>query len=149
MKETSFNTAPSKTIFYFMESAIKSYRRFAQSKISMIHEDLTVDQALILQFLHHENNIPQVELAKLLFKKEASITRMVDALVQKNYLTRSSDNTDRRKFRLELTKKGTSSMEEIGAVVTSNRKKALSGISKSQQEILEQLLKKIIDNCQK
>jgi len=148
MKETSFTKIPSKTLFYFIESAIKSYRNFAQSELSKIREDLTVDQALILQFLHQENNISQVELAKLLFKKEASITRMVESLVHKNYLLRSTDNTDRRKFRLQLTKKGASSMEEIGAMVTSNRKKALSGISKSEQELLKKLLKKIINNCQ-
>ncbi len=74
---------PSNTIFYSIEKAIKVYRKFAQQHYAEIIDDITVDQALILQFLSRGENLSQKELAGLLFKEDASITRMVESLVKK------------------------------------------------------------------
>jgi DNA-binding MarR family transcriptional regulator len=140
-------TIPSKTIFYSIEKAIKAYRKFAQQKYSQIIEDLTVDQTLILQFLSRKENLSQKELAELLLKEDASITRMVESLVKKKYLVRKKDSNDRRKSILKITDKGLNSLNALEAVVISNRQKALNSITEDELAQVTTILNKIITNC--
>lgn len=140
-------TTPSKTIFYSIEKAIKAYRKFVQQKYSQIIEDLTVDQTLILQFLSRKENLSQKELAELLLKEDASITRMVESLVKKKYLVRKKDSNDRRKSILKITDKGLNSLNALEAVVISNRQKALNNITKDELAQVTTILNKIITNC--
>lgn len=139
---------PDRTLFYTIEQAIKMYRRYAQTQLSKVNADLTVDQALVLQFLYGKGDLSQVELARLLFKKDASVTRMVEILVRKKFLVRDIDSQDRRKSKLRITAKGMACMEGIGKIIVSNRKNALFGISDKEQQQLYDLLQKIIKNCQ-
>lgn len=140
-------TIPSKTIFYSIEKAIKAYRKFAQQKYSQVIEDLTVDQTLILQFLSRKENLSQKELAELLLKEDASITRMVESLVKKKYLVRKKDSNDRRKSILKITDKGLNSLNALEVVVISNRKKALNNITEDELAQVTTILNKIITNC--
>jgi DNA-binding MarR family transcriptional regulator len=140
-------TIPSKTIFYSIEKTIKTYRKYAQHKYSEIIEDLTVDQALVLQFLSRGENLSQKELAELLLKEDASITRMVESLVKKKYLMRRKDSNDRRKSILKITAKGASSMDTLESMIISNREKALIGITETELIQVNTILNKIITNC--
>lgn len=138
---------PSNTIFYSIEKAIKVYRKFAQQHYAEIIDDITVDQALILQFLSRGENLSQKELAGLLFKEDASITRMVESLVKKKYLVRKKDTNDRRKSVLKITDKGLTNMDVLESIILSNRKKALEGITQQELDQMNAVLKKIINNC--
>lgn len=140
-------TIPSKTIFYSIEKAIKAYRKFAQQKYSEKIDDLTVDQALILQFLSRIENLSQKELAELLLKEDASITRMVESLVKKKYLTRKKDSNDRRKSILTITAKGLNILDKLESMILLNRKKALNGITEKELNQVKKVLNKIITNC--
>ena len=140
-------TTPSKTVFYSIEKAIKTYRKFAQQKYLEKIEDLTVDQALILQFLSRTENLSQKELAELLLKEDASITRMVESLVKKKYLVRKKDSNDRRKSILKITVKGLNILDKLESIIQFNRKKALNGISEKELNKVKTILNKIITNC--
>ncbi len=141
------NNLPSKTIFYSIEKTIKAYRKYAQHNLSKKSEDLTVNQSLVLQFLHKNNSLSQGDLAKLLFKENASITRMVESMVKKKYLIRKMDTVDRRKSIIKIAAKGMSIMDELDNIILSNRKKALAGISENELTQLKNTLDKITKNC--
>ena len=78
-----------KTVFYTIERAIKEYRKFAQNNIADKVKDITVDQALILFFLEKHPELSQQEIATLVFKDKASVTRMINLMVSKGYIERS------------------------------------------------------------
>jgi len=138
---------PSQTIFYTIEKAIKEYRRFAQGNLNDKVENITIDQALLLFFLNDNPELSQNEISKLVFKDKASVTRMIELMRKKNYLKRSINNDDRRKFNLILTSKGKKSLDVLTPIISFNRKNALSGIAIEEVNQLKTILNKIINNC--
>ena len=142
-------TLPSETVFHSIERAIKEYRKFSQKNISDKIEDLTIDQGMVLLFLDKHSELNQKEIAALIFKDNASMTRMINLMVNKKYLKRSMNKVDRRRFTLELTAKGKDVLETLPPIILSNREKSLEGISKEEIIQLETILKKIAANCTK
>lgn len=138
---------PTGTVLYSIEKAIKEYRKLAQKNITKVVKDITVDQGLILIILNNHQNISQNELANLVFKDNASITRMIELMVKKEYLTRAIHPEDRRKFNLEITDKGLETLKLIQPVIKVNRQTALDGLSLEEIALLEKTLHKIIINC--
>ncbi len=142
-------TLPSETVFHSIERAIKEYRKFSQKNISDQIEDLTIDQGMVLLFLDKHSELTQKEIATLIFKDNASMTRMINLMVNKNYLKRSMHKIDRRRFTIELTVKGKEVLDSLPPIILSNRKKSLEGITKEEIIQLKNLLNKITANCTK
>ena len=138
---------PSETIFHTIESSIKEYRRFAQKNISDQITDMTIDQGLVLLFLNEYPDLTQKEIAELVFKDNASMTRMINTMVQKKYLKRSMNNEDRRRYKIEITVKGRQVLETLPPIIQKNRKISLIGITKNELKQLEIILNKIRSNC--
>jgi DNA-binding MarR family transcriptional regulator len=140
---------PTGTVLYTIEQAIKEYRKIAQRNIAEVVKDITIDQCLVLIILNKDAKISQNELANLIFKDNASITRMIELMVKKEYLNRTIHQEDRRKFNLEITKKGIKTIELIEPIVQLNRQTALKGLSLEEINFLDKTLNKIITNCKK
>ena len=138
---------PSNTIFHTIESTIKEYRKFAQKNISDQITDMTIDQGLVLLFLNEYPELTQKEIAELVFKDNASMTRMINTMVQKKYLKRSMNNEDRRRYKIEITVKGRQVLETLPPIIQKNRKTSLIGITKNELKQLEIILNKIRSNC--
>lgn len=138
---------PTGTVLYSIEQAIKEYRKLAQSNISQIIQDITIDQCLVLIILNNDSTSSQTEIAKLIFKDYASITRMIELMVRNEYLVRRVNESDRRKFKLEITEKGKNALELLTPKIKENRQRALFGLSSQEIDQLESLLQKIISNC--
>lgn len=140
---------PAKTVFYTIERTIKAYRKFSRQNFSKVVGDITIDQKLILQYLNDHPELSQNEIAELVFKDNASLTRMIDLMVRKGFLRRSINPRDRRRFIIELTTKGKDILEKLGPVIVENRKKAFAGISEEELLQLEITLNKIVSNLNK
>lgn len=134
-------------IFYQIEEAIKTYRMYAQKQIKANGLKITIDQWLVLKSLKENPDCTQAELAEKVFKDSASITRILDLLVQSEYVEREINPNDRRKFNLSVTSKGESILADTYTVVLQNRKKALEGITENDIQIMSETLKKISQNC--
>lgn len=138
---------PTGTVLYSIEKAIKEYRKVSQKNITKIVKDISVDQCLVLIILDKDPKISQNALANLIFKDNASITRMVELMVKKDFLNRTIHQEDRRKFNLEITEKGKKTLELINPIVQINRDTALNGLSLEEINFLDKTLNKIITNC--
>ena len=139
--------APTDIVIYSIEKAIKTYRKFAQNNIRQIESNITVDQALLLILLQNRPELTQVEMAEILFKDYASITRMIELMVKNDYLSREESQEDRRRKELTISKKGEEIIKKLFPVIDANRNTALKGLSQSEIKQLDSLLKKIINNC--
>ena len=144
MKPTPFQHS----VFYAIERAIKTYRRFAQDRIGQTVPKLTINQALLLELLARNPDISQNEMAVLLFKDLAAITRMMELLVKQGYVVRSPHPKDRRKHQLRLTESGREKVELVRPVTLQNRADALAGFSEEEKATLKRLLERLITNCQ-
>ncbi|MFT4576769.1 MAG: DNA-binding MarR family transcriptional regulator [Polaribacter sp.] len=140
---------PTQTIFYTIEKAIKGYRKFSQKNISSSIKGITIDQTLVLQFLDKHPELSQKEIAELIYKDNASMTRMVNIMVKKEYIKRTINENDRRRFKLEITSKGQKVLTILPKIIASNRSNALENVSEDEVLQLEKILNKIINNCNK
>ncbi len=139
---------PSETVFYEIESTIKEYRKFAQQNISNKLKDVTLDQGMVLLYLDKYPEWSQKDIAELVFKDNASMTRMIDSMVKKGLLKRSINQKDRRRFHLELTASGKATLDTLPSIIQRNRDMALSEISKEEITHLKTILHKIKNNIQ-
>lgn len=133
-------------IFYTLEKSIKSYRQYAQKQLIMNNFDITIDQWLILKSIKENSGLTQQQIGINVFKDYASVTRIIELLVKKNYLQRVT-HTDKRRFILRMTGEAEDLMRSIQKVINANRRKALDGIDEDKLISLKETLNKIIDNC--
>lgn len=134
-------------IFYYVEKAIKSYRQFAQKELKRAGLKITVDQWLTLNCLNENPEISQKELAEMVFKDTASVTRIIELLVQAGYLKRAMHNSDGRRAVLQITKQGKGLLEKAAKVVSAYRKQAQEGIAAKDIENAKRVMAAISNNC--
>jgi DNA-binding MarR family transcriptional regulator len=83
----------------------------------------------------------------LVFKDNASVTRIIDLLIKAGYLEKETNPEDRRKLMLHVTKAGEEIIKNVHEIVLQNRSVALNGIDQKELEIADAVLRKIITNC--
>jgi MarR family transcriptional regulator, transcriptional regulator for hemolysin len=135
-------------IFYTLDKSIKTYRQFAQRRLLESGLDVTIDQWLVLNSIAEKPDISQLEIAEKVFKDAASVTRIIDLLIKKNYLQRDAHQTDRRRFTLQITKEGKALLKSVSKIVEQNRSTALNGLTEKDLNQIRLTLNAIIENCQ-
>ncbi|MDF2448329.1 MAG: MarR family transcriptional regulator [Bacteroidota bacterium] len=135
-------------LFYSLEKAIKTYRQFAQRELKKAGLTITVDQWLTLKCLFDNPDISQKELAEMVFKDTASITRIIELLVKAKYLNKTDHKYDKRKSNISITSSGLETIRFAEQVVESYRKTALKGIGIAKENHVNAVMKTIINNCQ-
>ena len=136
-------------IFYALDKAIKTYRQFAQRKLNEAGLDITVDQWLVLNAINDHDSVSQLQIANLVFKDAASITRIIELLIKKGLIERKEHPQDKRRFSLLLTAEGKKILKSISKIAQSYRATALEGISEKDLQVMGKSLQKITDNCNK
>lgn len=134
-------------IFYNIDKAIRAYRNYAQRQLRAHGFSITIDQWLIIKALMENPGITQNEIGDLVFKDNASVTRIIELLVKSEYLTRNPHSGDRRKSHLEVTPSGMEIIRKVQSLVENNRKTALKDVSQEEMEIMNSALLKISKNC--
>jgi MarR family transcriptional regulator for hemolysin len=132
-------------LFYLIEKTNKVVRRYAQERLNQAGIDITIDQWLVMKKISDQEGISQVEIAEALFKDTASITRILDLLLDKK-LVYKTVASDRRLYELSLTDAGAKYFDMAVSQVKSIRKKAINGMSDEETKRLKSSLEKIIKN---
>lgn len=126
------------------------YRGKGAAVFKKAKADITVDQFIILKLLTIFEKLTQQETAEILFKDKSNLSRMLDVLENKKYINRILDIKDNRAVKiLSITKKGSELVEKINEIVLKLHNRAMDGISKEEQEIVKNVMKKIRNNLDK
>ncbi|MCS3529575.1 MarR family winged helix-turn-helix transcriptional regulator [Chryseobacterium sp. JUb7] len=133
-------------IFYNIDKAIRAYRNYAQRQLKTKGFKITIDQWLIIKAILENPGITQNEIGDLVFKDNASVTRIIDLMVKSEYIIRQVHAKDRRKTNLEVTKSGKKIIKDVQKLVEDNRKTALEGITNEELQIMNTALLKITKN---
>lgn len=112
-------------IFYNIDKAIRSYRNYAQRQLKAHGFTITIDQWLIIKAILENPGITQNEIGDLVFKDNASVTRIIDLLVKSGYVVRNIHPEDRRKTNLKVTDSGKKIIIDVQKIVEGNRTTAL------------------------
>lgn len=108
--------------------------------------DLTPETAGALMIIKHFDGLPQKMLADILGKDKASITRLLNNLVQHQLVERIQDQNDRRIIRAHLTQKGQKTFVAISPQLKMISNTILQGISEQDFNTLIRILSSMMDN---
>lgn len=137
------------TLLYNLDKCFRTYNQFSQRNVRKAGYDITIDQWLILKSVAENPDITQNDISKIVFKDNASITRIIQLLVNAGYLLREIHPSDRRRVNLTLTESGKKITVDVNEIAKQNRAAALKDIDAENIEKMKLLLQKIMRNCQK
>lgn len=103
--------------------------------------DLTVPQFYTLLHLsHHEGERKMSELARRTHQSAASLTGIIDRLIDKQLVARARPEGDRRQVTVQITDRGAALLHEVKLARTERMRHAVGEISPEDMHILLRLL---------
>lgn len=117
-----------------------------QKEFSKLGYRLTLEQWVLLVILKNINGITQHDISKIIGKDKTTITRLIDGLVNKEYILRIQDEHDRRNNQIFLTDIGKKAENILTPIAIKTNNKALKGFSEKEVELFISLLNKLILN---
>ncbi len=134
-------------IFFSMDQTLRGLRAYSTKVFLESGFDITVDQWLVLKRVSEGNGtVSQTEIAEMLDKDAASMTRILDILVKKDLLFRKMSSQDRRRFDLVMTQKGIEYVTALTPIVLKLREQALAEISDKEIQLVRSILEKVTHN---
>ncbi|MCG8606425.1 MarR family transcriptional regulator [bacterium] len=120
---------------------IKKYQFRDRGQISCC--GISVSQCYVLETLNSHGPLTANELAEKMYLKISTVTRVVDQLVKKNYVTREEGDQDRRVRVIKLTRDGEAVFQESWRNVFQSEKTILENFPEQHRELLIDFLKKL------
>ncbi|MGR7911443.1 MarR family winged helix-turn-helix transcriptional regulator [Lysinibacillus capsici] len=108
--------------------------------------DVTPEQWQLLNLLWKEDGVNQKQLSEVTFKDSGNISRMLDVLQKRGYITKCLDENDRRYFRIHLTNKGLALKQPMTSIANNIIETAQKNITQEEIDLLIRLLNQIHDN---
>ncbi len=110
--------------------------------------DVSIQQFNVLRILKGQNG-KAANLSTLnerMISKMSNTTRLVDKLILKEYVKRTTCETNRRKVEIFITNKGKEGLKKMSDVVVNTEKKILQSITTNEMNNLNELLNKLNTN---
>ena len=122
--------------------AVSITLRAAQSLESVLKKDIeaygiNTTEFGVLEYLYHKGPQPMQNIGNKLLMANSSITYVIDRLSDKTYISRLTDDKDKRKTNIHLTEAGSNFFESI---FPNHKKKVNDIFSVLSNEELDQLM---------
>jgi DNA-binding MarR family transcriptional regulator len=142
IKSTKPIPLPQKTvinIFYTSNTIKEDFNRFFKSY------DLSMEQYNVLRILRGQKGTPanMSTLQERMINKMSNTTRLVDKLILKEYVTRNTCPSNRRKIEILITNKGLDLMKEIDNKLDLKENNLTENLTDNELKTLNSLLDKI------
>ncbi|MFR4778481.1 MAG: MarR family winged helix-turn-helix transcriptional regulator [Finegoldia magna] len=105
------NTKKSMAVYISMSRVINTLRR-ENNKLILKH-DLTLGQFAVMEALYSKGRLSTGEVMEKILTTSGNIPVIVKNLEKDGFITREQDESDKRRFILDLTEKGKDLMDEI------------------------------------
>ena len=110
--------------------------------------DVTPEQWAVLSRLAEKDGLSQNDIARVTFKDNANITRIVDKLQRKGLLERKAHPSDRRTWLLYITQGGKGVIKQLQPLALKVLERATGQIPEEEVRKLNIQMQKIIHNLQ-
>lgn len=131
---------------FLLERTSKKLKQTLQRNFNEIGAIITVDQWVIMYELFKHGLLSQNQIGENTYKDAPTVTRIIDLLAKKNLVKRKMSKEDRRKYFIELTKKGNETIESLLPHVVEFRKRGWEGLNKDDLQALNVIVDKIFHN---
>jgi len=107
---------------------------------------ITIDHWSVIRVLYEKGGLSQIELANILEKNKANITRILDVMQKRGLIIRKVDPDDRRRHIVFLTDKATEMAKKLFPLVLSVKETSRRNLSAKEIEKLKETLNRIYYN---
>lgn len=137
-------TAISESIGYLIAQTCKSHRSLAEKLL--IDVGLHVGQEMILCQLWREDGLTQSELAEQLCVQPATVTKMLNRMMDSGLIERQKDAYDQRISRVYLTEQGHTLQKKVEDVWEQLEQYTIASFSLEEKVLLRRLLMQVREN---
>lgn len=129
---------PDCTIFLLAKAYQKAHGQF---KAKLRPYNLTNLQHLVLEGLWIEEGVTAADLGKLLVMDKATLSGVLDRMIDSEWISKESDPHDGRVFRLYTTEKAAALKDELIALRIDANQEMLNSFSHEEQVLFKRLLR--------
>ncbi|WP_245615873.1 MarR family winged helix-turn-helix transcriptional regulator [Flagellimonas lutaonensis] len=117
-------------------------RRFQELNV-----DMTIEQWVILHQIYELGDAAsQRDIVQSNFRNRATISRVIGGLERKGWIKKTRFNGDQKRFKLELTEKGSNIIEVVLPHALELRQKAIENLDGNEFEVFLKVLDQIGEN---
>ncbi|WP_299673424.1 MarR family winged helix-turn-helix transcriptional regulator [uncultured Tenacibaculum sp.] len=132
--------------YFQIELTARKIRQYGQSILKSHGIDITIEQWLVLNVIHENESISQINIGEILVKDKPTISRMVRHLEKKEFIIKTNSSTDSRKVELSISKKGKALINNLYPIIEKIRFSGLNDLSEEEKKNIEVILQKIRKN---
>lgn len=111
--------------------------------------DITPEHWAVLNCLWEKEGISQTEIAEIVVKDKTNLTRILDIMERNALISRQDHESDRRSYRIFLTKKAWTVKDRLISIAQEVSKQASRGLSAEEEREIVRLMGVISDNLSK
>ncbi len=137
-----------KELGVYIDRTYKVVRQDLLNRFKKASIDLTPEQWVLLSKLDG-NTLSQADLASESFKDKHTVSRIIDLLQKKGFVTRSQDPDDGRRYLITMTDLGKWVTEQAKEHVYASRELGWENLSDEEYKQLRRLLDKVFTNYTK
>lgn len=127
-----------------MHIASALLRKKMHAKIHKLGHDSTLEQLSVLEVILFSGPLTMSEIANMLVKENAVITRMVDIMERKGFVKRTAKQGDRRAYLVNITEAGNLEFKTLTPYLKEGLKEATSNLTKEEYKEGMRIIQKII-----
>jgi DNA-binding MarR family transcriptional regulator len=129
---------------YLLTDLLRLLRRDFYARATGL--ELTPALARLLYCVHRDPGCRQAELAAQLEVTPVTLSRMIDRLVARGYVSRRSDAKDRRAVRIYVAPRGEPLVARMADIVEATKARALKGFGPRERQALFASLERLQAN---
>jgi len=131
----------------YLFARIRSTMSSEVQQLTQAEFELTSAQASMLMLLK-SGQLSGADLARAYGIDASAVTRLLDKLEHRGFVTRVRSEADRRIVHLRLTVEGRAMIEGLKPLYKKVLQRMLAGFCEEEADVLESLLQRIITNCE-
>jgi len=140
------NFDPDNSFATLLNKTTRALSTRLQSLFTQAGIDVTSEQWMLLLLLWQQDGRSAHQIAEIIGKDKAAVTRLLDGLERRKLVERVSGTTDRRQKKICLTPAGTAMQEKLIPLGISNMQKGVEGIGTEEMETCKTVLRKLYRN---
>jgi MarR family transcriptional regulator for hemolysin len=125
-------------------------RMISRIVIKKLHErkiDLTIEQFVLLQILNLRGELIQQEISEIMGKDKSVILRQINVLEKRKLVARNTDNKDKRKNMIKMTKAGKLLFKKLFIIQKEVSQELILGIGKRDLDVFYKVVHAIRANA--
>lgn len=108
--------------------------------------NITTEQWAVLMCLSEQEAQTQSELAEKIEKDKTNLSRILDGMEKKEFITRRPHENDRRSYRIFLTSIGEELIDKLKPLAMKSNERGLQGLSEKDKREIKRLMNTIYQN---